>query len=483
MALINNLADTPNKRKRRESKYDDSVDYYSNPNRLLANKENNYMGMEVKSIAQMIADKTIENPFEVIRKPPKKKKKSDIEDSCFVNPALNINGPETVLNPFEVIRQPTVVKDDLCFINSGLNIRIPDKACPAGNAYEISRSGNGIENPALDLKQSTPRAIAVPFTPNMGCRINFSDIPLESLTPCSLLTKKLVLESPKLPLTPKRSMKASVELSAISEELNIGEELDCYQLELENSINEAKVDKNKQTNDKNLMDLKHKTTFARRLELSEQQYELEKESVTADVTPIPEDLPKTVPIECENRDVVFEEVNETSDDEFEFKNPAPFVRTYRRSTRKPSNASVKSNEKTSNEPKEKSSGFRNSIRQSIRKLIAPNSVKATSQPTPSLDEPSGSVFTTLRQSFRRKAASSKTSLIDDNQGSLHDVSVLMDVDRKVYKQTAQEMTSDDALNSFGRKKSLRSSFRDTTKDVRRHVMKSVFKKNVEDYRF
>lgn len=318
----------------------------------------------------------------------------------------------------------------------------------------------------------------------MGCRINFSDIPLESLTPCSLLTKKLVLESPKLPLTPKRSVKPSVELSVISEEaLNIGEELDCYQLELENSMNEAKVDKNKQTSGKNLMDVKNKTTFARRLELTEQQFELEKQLDTDDVTPIPEEVPKTVPIEGENRDVVFEEVNETSDDEFEFKNPAPFVRTYRRSTRKPSNASVQSKEKLPNETKEKSSGFRESIRKSIRKLIAPHSVKETTQPTSTMDEPTGSVFTTLRQSFRRKTAYSKTSVIDENQGSVHDVSVLMDADRKVFKQTLQEMNSDDALNSFGRKKSLRSSFRNTTKDVRRHVMKSVFKKNVEDYRF
>lgn len=316
----------------------------------------------------------------------------------------------------------------------------------------------------------------------MGCRINFNDIPLESLTPCSLLAKKLVLESPKLPITPKRSIKSSVELSVISEEaLNIGEELDCYQLELENSINEAKVDKNKQTNGKNLMDLKNKTTFARRLELSEQQFELEKESDADNVTSIQsEDVPETIPIECENRDVLFEEINETSEDDFEFKNPAPFVRTYRRSTRKPSNVIVQSKDKISNEQKEKSSGFRDSIRKSIRKLMPSNSVKETTQPT-SLGEPTGSVFTTLRQSFRRKPASSKTTLIDE--GNPHDVSVLMDVDRKVFKQTSHETTSDDALNSFGRKKSLRSSFRNTTKDVRRHVMKSVFKRNVEDYRF
>lgn len=140
MSSINSFV-SPNKRRRRESKYDDSMNGYDKPNRMLANKENSYMGMEVKSIAQMIADKTIENPFEVIRKPPKKKKKSDIEDSCFVNPALNINGPEVVLNPFEIKRLPTVVQDDLCFVNSGLNIRGPDKQCE--NAFEIARSGCG----------------------------------------------------------------------------------------------------------------------------------------------------------------------------------------------------------------------------------------------------------------------------------------------------------------------------------------------------
>lgn len=301
-----------------------------------------------------------------------------------------------------------------------------------------------------------------------------------------MLKNKLVLnESPNLAATtPKRSTKPATELSVISEEaLNIGEELDCYQLELENSINEAKADKNKQTSSgKNLMDLKNKSSFARRLEMPEAEKELDEgEDDDNDDTPIPEEIPTEMPTESDNRDVVFEEVTETSDDEFEFKNPAPFVRTYRRSTRKPSNASVESRESKVTEPKEKSSGFRNSIRKSIRKLMAPHSVKDSKPASSSMDEPSGSVFTTLRQSFRRKAAASKSSLIDDNHGSEHDVSILMDVDRKVFKQTPYEKHSDDALNSFGRKKSLRSSFRNTTKDVRRHVMKSVFKKNVEDY--
>lgn len=302
-----------------------------------------------------------------------------------------------------------------------------------------------------------------------------------------MLAKKLVIESPNPIVTPKRSIKPSTELSAISEEaLNIAEELDCYQLELENSINEAKADRNKQSSGKNLMDVKNKSTFARRLEMSE------KESTNVDdddVTPIAFttaeiEEPIAVPIAnpMENRDVVFEEIAETSDDEFEFKNPAPFVRTYRRSTRKPSNASDKSRERIPNDAKEKSSGFRSSIRKSIRKLIAPHSAKET-KPTSAMDEPTGSVFTTLRQSFRRKPPSSaKTSLIED-PGSQHDVSILVDGDRKVFKQMSQDAGSGDALNGFGRMRSLRSSFRSTTKDVRRHVMKSMFKKNVEDYCF
>lgn len=140
----NNFVETPNKRRRESGHVDPSKRIgHENASLLTGNKENHYMGMEVKSIAQMIADKTIENPFEVVRKPPKKKKKSDIEDSCFVNPALNINGPEIMLNPFEIKRMPTVVQDDLCFINSGLNIRMPDKIHEATNAFEIVRGGCG----------------------------------------------------------------------------------------------------------------------------------------------------------------------------------------------------------------------------------------------------------------------------------------------------------------------------------------------------
>lgn len=106
-----------------------------------------------------------------------------------------------------------------------------------------------------------PRAIGLPFTPNVGCRIDFNNIPLEALTPCSMLNSKLVFSpvSKAVEATPHRR-----DLSVISEEaVDISKELDCYQLQLENSMNEAKASKKRGT--KNLIDMKNKSTFAKRL--------------------------------------------------------------------------------------------------------------------------------------------------------------------------------------------------------------------------
>lgn len=73
--------------------------------------------LEVKSIADIAQrhqknldvdeikneDSIPENPYEVVRKPPKKKKRrTEIEEACFENPALNLELPEKQFNPFEV---------------------------------------------------------------------------------------------------------------------------------------------------------------------------------------------------------------------------------------------------------------------------------------------------------------------------------------------------------------------------------------------
>lgn len=93
------------------------------------------------------------------------------------------------------------------------------------------------ETEAEEHQLPTSLKIGLPFTPTLGCRIDFHGMSLSQLTPSKLLAEKLVF-SP-VP-APKRS------LGAISEEstMDIGKELDRYQLELENSINEAKLRKN-----------------------------------------------------------------------------------------------------------------------------------------------------------------------------------------------------------------------------------------------
>lgn len=139
---------TPNKRKRDDLK--ERKQHHSN-----SNKENNYVYnnfLEVKSIAELVENKSltksnlnginVNNPFEIVRKPPKKKNRKDLtEDGCFVNPALNLNGPEHVLNPYEVRRNaPLPEAVHHCFENTGLNIRGEERQ--AINPFEIHREGN-----------------------------------------------------------------------------------------------------------------------------------------------------------------------------------------------------------------------------------------------------------------------------------------------------------------------------------------------------
>ncbi|KAH8235921.1 hypothetical protein KR032_010906 [Drosophila birchii] len=248
--------------------------------RLAKENSNPFPGLEVKSIADLAEKQQQQqqqqqvqlptNPFEVLRQPPKKKKREQ-QPACFENPGLNLELPEKQFNPYEVRDVPTYLlinkHDNLPinnafqvirlattpskgFVNPALNLRGSD--APASlNPFEIHRPSEasaaacnpaGVTNPALaerDTEEPLPTSlkIGLPFAPNVGCRIDFHGLSLAQLTPSKLLAEKLVF-SP-VP-APKRS------LGAISEEstMDIGKELDRYQLELENSINEAKLRKN-----------------------------------------------------------------------------------------------------------------------------------------------------------------------------------------------------------------------------------------------
>ncbi|XP_043659283.1 calponin homology domain-containing protein DDB_G0272472 [Drosophila teissieri] len=216
---------------------------------------NPFPGLEVKSIADLAQQQQHQqqqlstNPFEVLRQPPKKKKR---EHACFENPGLNLELPEKQFNPYEVVRLAATPAKG--FVNPALNLRGSD--APASlNPFEIHRPSEaseaacnpaGVANLALadrepDEQLPTSLKIGLPFTPTLGCRIDFHGMSLTQLTPSKLLAEKLVFSPvPVAVAAPKRS------LGAISEEssMDIGKELDRYQLELENSINEAKLRKN-----------------------------------------------------------------------------------------------------------------------------------------------------------------------------------------------------------------------------------------------
>lgn len=401
----------------------------------------------------------------------------------------------------------------------------------------------GINNPGLDVPQA-PLAIGVPFTPTLGCRIDFKNIPLEDLTPSSMLSRHLVF-SPVQKLnetTPKRT-----NLSIISEEaVDISKELDCYQLELENSMNEAKAT-NKRGN-KNLMDIKRKNTFAKRLSAADVDPNMKLE-MTEDVKDEEHSChdssnghhdcpksstPKTPNENCiakysleksisinENPDVVYEEVNEShgnnaseseekeqkqpyydmehngaNEDAELFKNPAPFVRAYRRDVRKRPNIindvantepekQLKTEEKLK-ENNEVFSGIRSSIRKSIRKLIHPNASnksKNSEETTPTKEQPitnaSNNILTTIRHSLRRKQPKQPLATSTPRQ-SLNDISIIDTTEpRAIYKDAAFSARIKNIDEDMLRPKSnLRSSLRRS-----KHVVKNVFKKSTEDYEF
>lgn len=391
-------------------------------------------------------------------------------------------------------------------------------------------------------KEQSPhvrRAIAVPFTPTIGCRINFNNVPLESLTPCTLLAKQLVFspapesqqqkQHQQQMLANATPKKPECELSVISEEsLDIIAELDCYQLELENSINEAKMAKRgRRSSGKNLMDLKNCKSFAMMLSQGEcgangdgeQNVSMELAGAKSNVDLAAKLTPKlhapevaiggesAAQLSTDHSGVDYEEVEETSDlvngdqsfnadsdndadgIDFQFKNPAPFVRTFKRKSIRRPIATSMATENAVTAPAEKPStgGIRHSIRNSIRRLIKAQPKKAVS--ADHVNEINGGdddgtdattaprIFATLRQSLRRKPKQSELPERYD-----HDVSILCDTERPVFRQLPPQhrlkTTSADNLGVRKGAASLRSSIRNTTKNV-----KSMFKKNAEEYEF
>ncbi|XP_059612701.1 uncharacterized protein LOC132259163 [Phlebotomus argentipes] len=419
---------SPNKRRRESENFV--------PSDKLSYHQQIFPGMETKFISDILTARVVENPYEVVRKPPKKKKKEE-SLTGFVNEALNLNTPERQFNPFEVKRSEcdTPVQA-VSYVNLGLNLKAPESV-GAKNPFEIvrcegkaiGRDQEGIENPALEVQR--PLAIAVPFTPNVNRRIAFSEVktPPNSMTPSEMLSKSLRF-TPEITTTPRRSTRKN--LSTISEEvLNIDEELDCYQLELENSINEAKS-----VNKKYFSDLRKGVMKKEAVKIQHLQPE-----------------PDVIYDGDENNDDI-----PANDEDFAFRNPQPFQRAYRR----PGQIAVVSKGET-----------KSSIRRSIRKLAGigkkPRKPEDENQENPSQDSTDKAItgnklMASIRQSLRLKKKGTQEQ--KNVPTEVLNATMIESNSRQVFRQLQEPE------NAFKRNTLRRST---------RQVLKSVFKKNVEGY--
>ncbi|XP_064556181.1 uncharacterized protein pon [Drosophila montana] len=507
--------------------------------RLLKENENlnpfiSQPGLEIKSIADLsVVQQQKEqqrqqqqqlpvNPFEVVRQPSKKKKR---EHACFENPGLNLELPERQFNPYEVVR--SVATPTKCFVNEALNLRGSD--APASlNPFEIHRRSDistaasnptGVANPALaDEPLPTSLKIGLPFTPTLGCRIDFHGMSLSQLTPSKLLAEKLVFS----PVQPP----AKQSLGAISEEsssMDIGKELDRYQLELENSINEAKLRKNgvvletTQTElevvleQKQSLELEQRVVCTRRHTLTEIM-EAPAESVQLELPPqltiveqelpcqpaaVEQELPSqpaifeqepnyaTVEQELDSGDVAYaseSEPEEENDVELDFKAPARFVRAYRPAATvagsKESLHSIASSKSAKSAELRASSaghGVRNMIRKSIRKLMHPmQHQQQQDQPIESAisaekpaTQPHNNIMSSIRHSLRRRPH--KPQPVEEyNQA---DISIVDSSERTMKLRSSIPQTEYMRIEQLTNEKkhTLRNSIRRSTRDVLRHV--------------
>ncbi|CRK94561.1 CLUMA_CG008062, isoform A [Clunio marinus] len=476
--------ETPNKKRKREciSRFVSSTPIKT------ANKENfafsDSLCMEVKSIAELVAERNSSklqkaNDFEVIRKPPKKKKKNS-EECCFVNPCLDLKVNEKVINPFEVVRsdKSEAIKLAHGVSNAGLDVdALPeqiDASKTSTNPFEVVREielpkeVKGIDNSALEINPPThtPLMLPLPFTPTVNHRIDFSQMPC-NLTPVTLLTSKLVLENNETEAaigTPKKipTINARKSLSVISEEaeIDIKQELDNYQLQLENSINEAKLQNRKfelnkteanQEKPETKEEEENKAVSTSVAVVNNATYT--KETVECcsikEVTSITVEVRRETNIDDDNNDdVQFEEVDSFEDDIGKL---GQFKRAYR--VEAPSTFK-RPTSKTSTETQPKKLNLGGSIRRSIRKFINHKSDKTNEDES----DKHGGIFETIRHSLRRKPKPKAEPVNFEN-------SVM---GRAVFKQTSTE---------DGPKKTLERS------TLKRHVVKTMktFMENVEEF--
>ncbi|XP_034119227.1 uncharacterized protein LOC117578130 [Drosophila albomicans] len=476
-------------------------------------------GLEFKSISELAKQpepSLSNNPFEVLRQPSKKKKRDAV---CFENPALNLELPERQFNPYEVVRC-VATPPSKCFINQALNLRGSD--APASlNPFEIHRRSEisaaasnpaGVENPALSEEPlPTSLKIGLPFAPSMGYRIDFNGLELAHLTPSKLFAEKLVF-SPVQPLAksePKRS------LGAISEEestMDIGKELDRYQLELENSINEAKLRKNGVLEEPKISEVEQpehlsvlteikelepspaeqqlpprRSLRCRRIQTLTEIRETIEERIEVEQAVVVEEQPQPqLDVAVVTEDVAYASESEPDEDEDEldFKAPARFVRAYRPAAT--TNVNVGSKESLQSIASSKSAksaeshgghGVRNIIRKSIRKLMHPMQHQHAEEAQPAAQQQQqhhgSNIISSIRHSLRRRPQkqTQPQPLVEEESQRPADISIVDSSERTMKLRSNVPQTEYMRIEQLTNEKkhTLRNSLRRSTRDVLRHV--------------
>lgn len=365
------------------------------------------------------------NAMEISFTPSKKSKQIIDDENCFSNEAFDLQVADRKVNPFEVVR-PSVVSQKVGVLNPALDIGMEETEIPKdtpvlNKTFEIQRdqSGDvfkGIDNFGLELNNpagpmstiTTPLVMALPFQPTVNHRIDFTNIPSYVISQMLHTTHNEPEENEKrfqLICQQKNENQLKDDpLYVIQEEdgdLDIGQKLDEFQLELENSINEAKIKKSEG------IEVEKKEKPNENYMCSQNlQCELNNEIDDDEENQHPKD----------DDDVQFEEVDS-------FEDYGNFRRAYRTKENNPKS------EKKPNVMNLNKNNLGSIMRRSMRKLITRKSVRSTVKNEAHDAKENQGLFQTIRQSLRKRRTNPKVMTIVSPNRTILERPVFKEVSR------------------------------------------------------
>lgn len=459
-------------------KHDNKMNFTSST--PIRTRKDNYSGFPRGFNSQGSSTAQNNNAMEISFTPTKKSKQiMDDDENCFSNAAFDLQVADRKVNPFEVVR-PCIASEKVGLFNPALDIgmeetEIPKNTPVMNKTFEIPRDENevdvfkGIDNPALELNNSNgplstmtaPLVMALPFQPTVNHRIDFSNIPSYVISQMLHTTHNEPDENEKqfqLICQQKNETQLKEDpLYVIQEEdgdLDIGQKLDEFQLELENSINEAKIkNSEKQEEAEKLAENYMPSTKNEQCEMNNELNDVENEENENDENQQPNK---------DDDDVQFEEVDS-------FEDYGNFRRAYRtrgdnsipKSAKKPALMSLNKN------------NFGSVMRRSVRKLITRKSTMPKKEAHETKENHAG-LFQTIRQSLRRRRPNPKVMTIVSPNRTILERPVFREAS-KIEPQNPPKKSPHDHFYSCGKTREI------NVENVMKFEvkMKKTFKENVE----